>query len=245
MIDKYSIPIGMDKMLEKIIAPDEETDFNCEPANLIIPLDSGEGRHTLLRYLSYHFRVSGSVDYSSGLDDFIYLECDGSLDGVHELFYEIEDAAIFKNYYSGIIAIDISDIANHPQETQYSIFLNQIKKAEKKSMIIFFTKTNISKNEERLIQKLSEIIPNVQVLSSVYYTKDDLCNVIISRIKSRNIEIDDCNIYDEISELIDKHNISYISETTPIVAKLEKRAKKIRNKRVIKKTEQKNNKGGY
>ena len=72
-----------------------------------------------------------------------------------------------------------------------------------------------------------------------------LCNVIISRIKSRNIEIDDCNIFDEISELIDKHNISYISETTPIVAKLEKRAEKTRNKRVIKKTEQKNNKGGY
>ena len=55
--------------------------------------------------------------------------------------------------------------------------------------VVFFTKSEPSRNELRLVEILCEQIDNIKVFSVPPYTRDDLCHMVARNLKNRDIEI--------------------------------------------------------
>ena len=65
------------------------------PKHYIIPLDSGSGRTTLVEYMTDMYKEAGVLNFPSGLDDYIEIAFDGTLQQLKQAFSAIESAAVY------------------------------------------------------------------------------------------------------------------------------------------------------
>jgi len=159
------------------------------PKHYIIPLDSGSGRTTLIEYMADMYKKAGVISFTSGLDDYIEIAFDGSLQQLRQAFYAVDSAAVYTNEYCNIIGMDISGISNHLGETHFTEFMKNCKRVCEYAYVVFFIHTTPTKNEEKLLNKLCEEIDNIKRLSVEPYTKDDMCAFIIKSIVQHGIDI--------------------------------------------------------
>ena len=192
-------PIGL-------TTPCEEIESTCSKAHMykrcglrskhyIIPLDSGSGRTTLIEYMTDMSKKAGVLSFSSGLDDYIEIVFDGTLQQLKQAFADIDSAAVYTNEYCNIIGMDISAISAHLGETQLTEFMKNCKRICEYACVIFFVHTTPNRNEEKLLEKLCETIDNVKRLEVEPYTKADMCALIIKFIAQHGIEIKHENIF--------------------------------------------------
>ena len=67
------------------------------PNHYIIPLDPGSGRTTLVEYMTDKYKEAGVLSFNSGLDDYIEVAFDGSLQQLKQAFAAIDSAAVYTN----------------------------------------------------------------------------------------------------------------------------------------------------
>ena len=159
------------------------------PKHYIIPLDSGSGRTTLIEYMTDKYKEAGVLSFTSGLDDYIEITFDGSLQQLKQAFCVIDSAAVYTNDYCNIIGMDISDISAHLGETQLPEFMKNCKRVCEHACVIFFVHATPSRNEEKLLDKLCETVVNIKRLEVEPYTKKDICALIIKTVEKHGIEI--------------------------------------------------------
>lgn len=192
-------PIGLS-------TPCKEIESTCSNAHMykrcglrskhyIIPLDSGSGRTTLIEYMTDMYKKAGVLSFSSGLDDYIEIAFDGTLQQLKQAFADIDSAAVYCNEYCNIIGMDISGISAHLGETQLIEFMKNCKRVCEYACVIFFVHSDPNRNEEKLMDKLCETIDNVKRLEVEPYTEEDMCALIIKSIAQHGIEIKHENIF--------------------------------------------------
>lgn len=159
------------------------------PKHFIIPLDHGSGRTTLVEYMTDKYKEAGVLNFISGLDDYLEISFDGTLQQLKQAFATIDSAAVYTNEYCNIIGMDISNISAHLGETQFTEFMKNCKRVCEHACVVFFVHTTPSRNEEKLLEKLNETIHNIKRLFVEPYTKDDMCTLIVKTIKNHGIEI--------------------------------------------------------
>lgn len=180
--------------------PCEEIESTCSKAHMykrcglrpkhyIIPLDSSSGRTTLIEYMTDMYKKAGVLDFTSGLDDYIEIAFDGTLQQLKQVFAAIDSAAVYTNEYCNIIGMDISSISSHLGETQFTEFMKNCKRVCEHACVIFFVHTTPNRNEEKLLEKLCESVDNIKRLVVEPYTKDDMCALIIKTITEHGIGI--------------------------------------------------------
>ena len=152
------------------------------PKHFIIPLDAGSGRTTLVEYMTDKYKKAGVLSFTSGLDDYIEISFDGTLQQLKQAFAEIDAAAVYTNEYRNIVSMDISGISSHLGETQLTEFLKNCKRVCAYACVIFFVHTTPSRNEEKLLEKLCETVDNIKRLAVEPYTKDDICALIVKTV---------------------------------------------------------------
>ena len=165
------------------------------PKHYIIPLDSGSGRTTLVEYMTDKYKEAGVLSFISGLDDYIEIAFDGSLQQLKQAFAAIDSAAVYTNEYCNIIGMDISGISAHLGETQLSEFMKNCKRVCEHACVIFFVHTTPNRNEEKLLEKLCETVDNIKRLVVEPYTKEDICALIIKTVEEHGIEIKHENVF--------------------------------------------------
>ena len=165
------------------------------PKHYIIPLDSGSGRTTLIEYMTDKYKEAGVLSFTSGLDDYIEITFDGSLQQLKQAFAAIDSAAVYTNEYCNIIGMDISGISAHLGETQLSEFMKNCKRVCEHACVIFFVHTTPNRNEEKLLEKLCETVDNIKRLEVEPYTKEDICALIIKTIEEHGIKIEHENVF--------------------------------------------------
>lgn len=159
------------------------------PKHYIVPLDAGFGRTTLIEYMTDKYKEAGVMDFGSGFDEYIEVSFDGTLSQLKHVFANIDSAAVYTNEYCNIIGMDISNIASHLGETQFTIFMKNCKRVCEYACVIFFVHSIPSRNEEKLIDKICEEIDNIKRLEVEPYASDDLCALITKAVAEHGIEI--------------------------------------------------------
>ena len=89
-----------------------------------------------------------------GLDDYIEIAFDGTLQQLKQAFAAIDSAAVYTNEYCNIIGMDISGISSHLGETQLTEFMKNCKRVCEHACVVFFVHTTPNRNEEKLMEKL-------------------------------------------------------------------------------------------
>lgn len=165
------------------------------PKHYIIPLDSGFGRTTLVEYMTEKYKEAGVLNFNSGLDDYIEITFDGTLQQLKQAFAAIDSAAVYTNEYCNIISMDISGISAHLGETQLTEFMKNCKRVCEHACVIFFVHTTPTRNEKTLVGKLCETIDNIKYLEVEPYTKEDICALVIKTVEEHGIEIKHENVF--------------------------------------------------
>ena len=187
-------PIGLIDFCSEITSVCDKAHIykNCglKPDHLIVPMDSGCGRTTILEYMTDMYKQYGILNFSGGLDDYIEVTFDGTPQQLRQVFADIDSAAVYSNFYSNIVGMDISNIAPHINETQFADFLINIKKVCDHACVVFFVHFVPNRNEERLIEKLCDSIENIRRLNIEPYTNDEICSLVMKKIDEHGISID-------------------------------------------------------
>jgi hypothetical protein len=195
-MNQYGIerPIGLDNICSEIeqICADAHVYKRCGlmPGNFIVELDSGNGRTVVMEYAVDMFKAAGVLPFSSGLDDYISLKFDGSLQQFKTCKNVIDSAAVYKNTYQELYEVDCIALASHASETQYKEFFRLFSDICGHACVFFFVPTQLSKNEERFVEKLKESFEDVKRIAPNEYTVEELTLIIEKSICDHGIEIE-------------------------------------------------------
>ena len=212
--------------------PCEEIEKACEaahvyrrcglrPRHYIVPLNSGNGRTTLIEYMADMYKESGVLDFISGLDDYIEITLDGSLQQLKQAFAEIDAAAVYTNEYCNIIGLDISGIASHQGETQFTEFLRNVKRICDHACVVFFVSALPSRNEERLLEKLCETVENIKRLSVEPYTQEDICDLIVKFLEDHGTRVSGEELFlRRLQEAVASLDITCVKGASSVVEEL-------------------------
>ena len=183
------------------------------PKHFIIPLDPGSGRSTLLEYMTDKYKDAGVMAFASGLDDCIEVTFDGTLQQLKQAFDEIDAAAVYTNAFCSIIGMDISEIAAHLGETQYAEFMKNCRRVCENACVVFFVHAAPNRNEEKLIEKLCEMVDNIKRLTVEPYTREDMCDLIIKAVADHGIEIRHMALFRALlSEMVAEFAVSCVRD---------------------------------
>lgn len=183
------------------------------PKHYILPLDSGSGRTTLIEYMTAMYKENGVLNFFSGIDDYIEITFDGTLQQLRQAFATIDSAAVYTNEYCNIIGMDISGISDHLGETQLIEFMKNCKRVCEFACVIFFVHTTPNRNEEKLLEKLCETVDNIKRLEVEPYTRDDICDLILRAIAHHGIEIKNETVfYTVLQDVVSEFGITNVKD---------------------------------
>ena len=158
-----------------------------KPNNLIIQLDSGEGRTAIMEYAIGVFKEFSTIDFSSGRDDFIECKFDGTLQNYKNCMVQISDAAEYANHFYGGIAVDCTSISNHYTEKHYDDFIKSFSEICNNAWVVFFFSSVPSHNEEKLIKRLKDSIKNITHIKYEAYTVKELASIFLEKLNAFGI----------------------------------------------------------
>ena len=186
-------PFGLQgpcEMIEQICEQAHKYEYSgIRPGHFCLGLDPGIRREAFVQYTAYSFKKNRVLKFQCGLDDYLMISFDGSLQNLKKNFGIIESAAIYSNHYENVIGMDISAISEHLGETLESEFLKRLKEVCKHACVVFFVSGERTIYEQKLLNKISECIDDVKNLTVEPYTKTDICDLVTKRLTECGIEI--------------------------------------------------------
>lgn len=190
---------------------------NIKPANIMIRLDRGNGRTTILDYISDVFKQNKIIEFLDP-DSFIEITMDGSAAQFRKSECKVKDAAVYDNNYAGIIGIDCIALATHQTEPQYIDFFNFLKKISKYAFIVIFIPEKITKTEEKFINKIDLHISNIKHINAESYSVYELMSIFKQSMHQHNIHL---NGYlgeeEDLCNIISINNITTAKEAYNLV----------------------------
>ena len=184
----------------------EHCKLGLRPQNLIVPLDPGNGRTSVLEYVSGMYRKYG---------------VDGSLKQMKQAFCTVEDAAIYANHYSHVVGMDVSEMAAHIHESQFQEFLRRTKELCGEACVIFFVHEARGRNEERLIERLRETVDFVKKLPEEPYSSEELCEAVRLALEEEGARVgEDPTLCSRLLRRIREANLHSVREARLAVQKI-------------------------
>ncbi|WP_434309856.1 hypothetical protein [Hominifimenecus sp. rT4P-3] len=192
-----------------------------KPDHLLIPLDAGEGRTTLVEYLTDMYKEHGVLSFASGLDDYIEISFDGTLHQLKQAFSAIDSAAVYENEYANVIGMDITNLSLHMNETQFGEFMSNCKRICENACVLFFVHSEPTKNEERLMEKLCETIDHIKWIRVKPYTEEEICRLMEKRMEECGIELENhAAVHAVFLEMARRFPIATVSDALAVADEL-------------------------
>ncbi|MCR5011403.1 MAG: hypothetical protein K6A72_03610 [Lachnospiraceae bacterium] len=217
-------PVGLDAFCNEIEAVCSEAHIynqgRLRPPHLIVSLDSGSGRTTCIEYMTDMYKEHHVIKFN-GLDDYIEIQLDGTPQQLKRAFVSIDRAADYTNEYTNIVGMDISNIACHLNETQFTDFISSIKKVCESACVVFFVHSNPSKNEEKLIEKLCSNVSKIKRIDVEPYTYENICDLIVRLIADRDTLLSNArNMSSLLMNTVKEFDICTVQEAIDMVDEL-------------------------
>lgn len=186
-------PVGLEKICKEI----EKTCLQAEkyrrlrivPESYIVYLDESSDRTTVMEYAASMFREYGAVDFSKVLDEFLEIIPDGSPHQFSRCKYDISNAAVYDNHYTGLIRVDITAMAYHTSEKYYEDFISFFADASKHACVFFFANSNPTKQEQKLVSRLTEKIKRIKQVFSEKHSAEDLTEIFLRTLTEHNVTV--------------------------------------------------------
>lgn len=192
-----------------------------KPPNFIMNISRGNSQSIVAEYIT-----STLSDYQIrkfyGLDNLLEYKLDGSLNQLKYIFEnQIISRAVYSNTFVGVIAFDISALAEHAYEYQADYFMDQISLVSQEATLIIYYDDQLGKPIEQIIQRIIESVRNCIDIRVKPYTTKEYSNIVVENIRERDIEI----VYGKemenlLCKIIDLNHISTAKQAISVADKL-------------------------
>ena len=95
-----------------------------------------------------------------GLDLSLEYRLDGSLKNIRRVFENITDNAVYTNEFEGVVAIDVSALSEHVNESQVDIFMDQLTLTVKNATVIIYYDRTCGKRMEVIKDRICKVLGN-------------------------------------------------------------------------------------
>ena len=194
MNTKTRIPIGLNAGVEAVqkISSKAHIYYRCglQPPHYIANIDAGNGQTTFTEYVAEVFSDTG-IRHFGGLDNYLEFDLDGSMNQLKKVFSEIRSCAVYTNEIEGIIAMDITKLAAHINESQIEYFINEITKMGNYATFIFYVPSIMNRNVANLVSKVVGALNEVEILNMQPYSNEEIIQIIKVMIEDAGIMIED------------------------------------------------------
>lgn len=210
-------PIGLENVCVKI----EEICANPYPYKIVKPphfavaLDAGNGRTTLLEYISDMLKSSGIIDFTGGVDDFLEVTLDGSLAQLCLSVNAVNDAAFYNNgSYSGVIGIDVTRISAHQNETQAGELESFIENIAESAIVVLFASTNLTASEEKFLTKIKNKFTDIIDFGECVYTAQNYADITLRYVEDLGVDFDKSEAaFNALLHIVENFEIDSVSKT--------------------------------
>lgn len=206
-------PVGLDAICDIVAA-------NCaksgiKPHHMIFHLNSGQGRSTILEYIADMYKINNILNFSTGLDNYLEINFDGTYDNFKRGVEIIHDAAVYSgDGYKALIGINGSALlASHRQETQWIKFNSFIKEISKSANLIFFVDCESTKYTDIVINSIKSNVANVDEVFASPYTDDEYAYIIERNIENNGVKIKDLDkFHSVVANIVKAKNIGTVPD---------------------------------
>ena len=225
-------PVGLREAVQAI----EELCSNCAAyahggvrvQPFMLELSSGNGQTVFLRYVTDMLEAH-KIRHFGGLDHSLEFVTDGTLEQLQEMFADIRSAAVYTNFYEGVVAIDITALGRVIAEKQMRYFLSEILKVAQHATIIFYISPDVARNRkevDQLAEKVMSAFNNkIRHIAVKPYTHAEFAEMVVYNIDDRGVAIeDDGHFMDAIETIVACHTPKLARETEDLAEEIIKRA---------------------
>jgi len=218
-MNEYGIirPIGLDAVCSEIenicSAPYVYRLGLLKPDHMLIQLDSGSGRTTIMEYASDMFKAAGVLDFSSGLDDYVKITLDGTLPQLRQAMFDLQSAAVYKPSFTGLVEVDATALAARSGETQYNEFFGRFAEQCRHACVFFFFPSNPTKTEACFAEKVMQSFDITMRIVPDEYNCEQIVHIAEKNLHQRGIVIDQHQkVHSMLCSIVEEHNITTVRE---------------------------------
>lgn len=189
---KAERPIGLSagvKAVEKVCeTADIYKAIQQKPPHFILNIEDADSQHIFTKFVAEMYRETGVMDFFE-MDDFLEFTLDGTYSQLEDVFVELKGHAVYSNDYRGVVAMDISKLAEHLNEVQVTYFFDYVKKASKYAVFLFYipVKGMRKRNGASLVAKVVSEITNVKYIEVVPYNVEEFTEMILQMLEDADI----------------------------------------------------------
>ena len=217
--------------IEKPAGLEEFTDIieeNCFKADVyrwlgyrhnhyIVNLDRGNGRTTLVRYMTEMYGAWGVCSFKNSRRKYLEFCLDGSSSQLDRVFAEIALWAEHGDHFDGIVALDVTVFAHcavRKSDSQlFERFVHHCREICDRTYFVFFTSSVMDKREIVFCDKLQSRIPDVQQVFLSPYTAEDIADIMEKSFVERGMHIEDYEEFHAVlTEFADDFGITDVRE---------------------------------
>ena len=191
-INEFVLPKSVMKIAETVCSADHSSSsFKLRPPHLLIPMDSGNGRSSLIDELTDYYQNFDAIEFSSR-DHYLEFKLTGKALNIDEILLEIKENAEYKNHYRGIVAFDTDNLVPKLTDTLSDKFFEMVSKVKRYATIVIFVPVDCSKKNLELIT--SKIGVSLKLLPPVEYSQNDYANVFFEHLPFVDMNLTRTNI---------------------------------------------------
>ena len=187
---KTERPIGLFAGVEAVEKVCEMADIyraiRQKPPHFVLTMEDRESQSVFTKYVAEMYREHGVMDFFE-LDDFVEFSLDGSFSQLEDVFNDLKGYAVYSNDFQGIVAMDITKLAEHLHETQLNNFLDYVKAAEDTVFLFYISMKKMNRNGANLVHKVVTEIPNTRSIEIAPYTAKELSEMILQMVEESDI----------------------------------------------------------
>ena len=185
-------PIGVDELcatVETICAnPYPYKITGIKPPHFAVAIDPGNGRTTILEYISDMYKENGVIDFTGGIADYAEITLDGTLQQLYSCINTVKHSADYTNgVFKGIVGIDATKISSHQNETQAKEFEAFFENVADSAVIVLFTPVNMTASELRYTDKIKSKLDDVIDFGSCVYSDTDYSKIVLRYLEDSGV----------------------------------------------------------
>lgn len=195
---------------------------------IVLELGAGNGQTVFLRYVTDMLKAH-KIRHFGGLDHYLEFVTDGTLEQLKEMFADIRSAAVYTNFYEGVVAIDITALGRVITEKQMRYFLSEILKVAQYATIIFYISPEAARNRKEVDQLVEKVMSafnyKIQLIEVKPYTHAEFAEMVAYNIDDRGVAIeDDGHFMDAMETIVAYHTPKLAREAEDLAEEIIKRA---------------------
>lgn len=185
-------PIGLDKLcaaVEKVCAnPYPYKISGIKPPHFAVGIDPGNGRTTILEYISDMYKENGVIDFTGGIADYAEITLDGTLQQLNSCIDIVKHSADYTNgVFKGVVGFDATKLSGHQNETQAKEFETFFEDVSDSAVIVLFTPVNMTATELRYTDKIKSKLADVINFGNCVYSDTDYTEIILRYLEDSGV----------------------------------------------------------